>query len=138
MRRPAAPAKGRARTHRALFREEGEHPCSLVHAWFKPNKPLPRHSHDSDCLYYVISGVITMGNQVLGPGDGFHVPAGQPYAYRVGPQGAEVLEFRTAARFDMRLHDDRPERWDQLVEAAVANGDAWRTPSVPPSWVVTS
>ena len=28
---------------------------SLTHVWFKKNYPLPLHSHDADCLYYVIA-----------------------------------------------------------------------------------
>jgi mannose-6-phosphate isomerase-like protein (cupin superfamily) len=60
---------------------------SLVHVWFKANYPLPRHSHDSDCMYYVISGEAHMGNQVLRAGDSFLVPADAPYVYTGGPDG---------------------------------------------------
>ena len=67
---------------------------SLVHVWFKANYPLPRHSHDSDCMYYVISGEAHMGNQVLRPGDSFFIPAEAPYVYTAGPDGVEVLEIR--------------------------------------------
>jgi hypothetical protein len=29
---------------------------SLTHVWFMRDFPLPLHSHDADCLYYVIAG----------------------------------------------------------------------------------
>ena len=39
-----------------LFKEPGDEGMSLVYAWFKGGFVLPRHSHDADCLYYVIGG----------------------------------------------------------------------------------
>ena len=47
---------------------------SLVHNWYKANYPLPRHSHNADCLYYIISGEARMGDEVLRAGDGFSCP----------------------------------------------------------------
>jgi hypothetical protein len=44
---------------------------SLVHAWFKKDYPLLRHSHDADCLYYVVAGSLRLGTETLGVGDGF-------------------------------------------------------------------
>src|SRR5580658_1025150 len=67
-----------------LFRQAGEGGLSLIHAWLKPEFIISRHSHNTDCLYYVVSGDVILGNQVLRAGDGFLVPAGQPYAYRAG------------------------------------------------------
>ena len=29
---------------------------SILHVWFKADYPVPRHSHDADCLYYIVSG----------------------------------------------------------------------------------
>ena len=49
---------------------------SLVYAWFKPKFPLYRHSHDKDCLYYIVSGSLKLGTEELGPGDGYSVPGG--------------------------------------------------------------
>src|SRR5262245_20895456 len=37
---------------------------SILHVWFKADYPVPRHSHDADCLYYIVSGSAVMGNQV--------------------------------------------------------------------------
>ena len=119
---------------RLLHRHDGPDAMSLVHVWLKPNKPVPRHSHDVDCLYSVLAGEVVMGSQVLRPGDGFFVPARHPYAFRVGADGAEIIEFRTAATFDLQLHEESAAVWDEYVAAAVTNGDAWRAPSTPPSW----
>jgi quercetin dioxygenase-like cupin family protein len=52
---------------------------SLTHAWFKSGFPLPRHSHDADCLYYIIAGSLKIGTEELAAGDGFFVGAGVPY-----------------------------------------------------------
>jgi mannose-6-phosphate isomerase-like protein (cupin superfamily) len=47
-----------------LFRQsEEEGGYSAVLVWGKPNYPLPRHSHMSDCMYFVISGSATMGTR---------------------------------------------------------------------------
>jgi quercetin dioxygenase-like cupin family protein len=99
---------------------------SLVHVWFKPNYPLPRHTHDVDCLYYVVSGSAVMGSQVLHAGDGFFVPADAPYQYSAGPDGVEVLEFRNARSFDIKVTEDDPERWDAMIATAKGQRDEWQ------------
>src|SRR5690606_20778947 len=58
---------------------------SLVYAWFKSGYPLPLHSHNADCLYYIISGSIRLGTEDLGKGDGFFVGCDVPCAYTPGP-----------------------------------------------------
>lgn len=108
-----------------LFKGDGPDGFSLVHAWFGPGYRLPRHSHSADCLYYVVAGAAIMGNRTIGAGDGFFVKADQPYAYQAGPDGVQVLEFRGATTFDMRIFDQTVERWRPLVDAALANHDRW-------------
>jgi quercetin dioxygenase-like cupin family protein len=93
------------------FRQEGPGGFSLVTVEFGPGFLLPRHSHSSDCLYYVTAGSLVMGKRVLGPGDGFFLPAEQPYAYRAGPEGVKLLEFRHQARFDMKIHEKDMARY---------------------------
>src|SRR5215218_6640211 len=40
-----------------LVRQSGdEGGFSLLLVWAKPNYPLPRHSHRTDCMYFVVSG----------------------------------------------------------------------------------
>ncbi len=108
---------------------------SLVHAWFKANYPLPRHSHDSDCLYYVVTGTAIMGGQTLYPGDSFFVPADALYQYRAGPEGVEILEFRQGVdHFDIKIPDASPERWQAMADAAAANREAWERETISPTF----
>jgi hypothetical protein len=97
---------------------------SLVWVRFAANFPLPRHSHDSDCLYYVASGELRMGSRVVKAGEGFFIPGGAPYAYTAGPDGVEVLEFRGTSRFDIRLRETQAG-WDRIVEEVGANRRRW-------------
>src|SRR5262245_21076317 len=53
-----------------LFSEPGDLGVSLSYVWFKSGYILPRHSHDADCVYYVLGGQIHLGTQILGRGDG--------------------------------------------------------------------
>jgi quercetin dioxygenase-like cupin family protein len=110
---------------KALFDEGRPGGCSLVHASFGPGYRLPRHSHSADCLYYVVRGEAIMGSRTIRAGDGFFVRSGQPYAYQAGPDGVEVLEFRTETQFDMQVLDQTVERWEPIVAAANDNQDRW-------------
>ena len=87
------------------FQQEGPGGFSLVAIEFAPGYMLPRHSHSSDCLYYIVEGGIVMGRRELGPGDGFFLPAEQPYAYHAGPKGVKLLEFRNRTAFDMKVYE---------------------------------
>jgi quercetin dioxygenase-like cupin family protein len=108
-----------------LFKGEGADGFSLVHARFAPGYRLPRHSHSADCLYYVVSGEARMGSRVLKPGDGFFILAEAPYAYTAGPEGVEVLEFRHATTFDIKIRDKTLEHWKPVIEAIKAHGESW-------------
>jgi len=116
-----------------LFRQAEVGGLSLIHVWLKRNFIISRHSHNTDCLYYVVSGEAILGNRVLRAGDGFFVPANQPYAYRAGPEGAEVLEFRGASSFDITSLE-KPDAWARLLASAAANRPGWLEETVPPSW----
>lgn len=119
---------------RVLFGKPGDTDGpSLVYAWFKPHYPLPRHSHDVDCLYYVVAGSAVLGSQVLRAGDGFFAPAGAPYQYDAGPEGVEVLEFRHARAFDMQIVEDDPQQWRAMFATAVMNADGWAAIDAPPA-----
>jgi quercetin dioxygenase-like cupin family protein len=111
------------------FRQEGPGGFSLVTVEFAPGYLLPRHSHDSDCLYYVIGGSLIMGMRELGPGDGFFLPRDQPYAYRAGPQGVKLLEFRHQAAFDMKIWERDMDGYRQKAAAALGNGGAASSPA---------
>lgn len=98
---------------------------SLTYAWFKSGFPLPRHTHSADCLYYIIAGSLQLGTETLGREDGFFLPAEMAYAYTPGPQGVEVLEFRTAERFDIRFLAGNPAFWTRAVEAVRRERPGW-------------
>ncbi|MGR4864727.1 cupin domain-containing protein [Caulobacter sp. LARHSG274] len=115
-------------TVRLLFDLPG---LSLTHAWFKSGFPLPRHTHNVDCLYYILAGALRIGIEDLGRGDGFFVGAGVPYSYLPGPEGVEVLEFRGSNSFDIRLMADNPAFWAKAVESVERRRDGWAKESPP-------
>jgi len=116
-----------------LFSEPGETGFSLVHLWFKSGYVLLPHSHDCDCLYYVLAGSLRIGRHGLGKGDGMFVPAGQAYTYEAGEQGVEVLEFRNATRFGIDFKDGRDGSWDRLIAVFGDRAERWKNETVPPS-----
>ena len=118
---------------RCLFREPRENGLSLCHAWFKSGFVLPRHSHNADCLYYIVGGELKLGNQTLRKGDGFFVPSGQTYSYVTGPEGVEVLEFRNATRFNIVFKPDDDKHWDRAADAVREHASKWPGETVPPS-----
>jgi len=108
---------------------------SLVHVWFKADYPLPRHSHDADCMYYVISGEAHMGNQVLRAGDSFFIPADAPYAYTPGPNGVEILEIRKDCdRFDIQIADAPASRWEAMARTSAAKRERWEAQHTSPTF----
>jgi hypothetical protein len=119
-------------TIKVLFRQsEEEGGFSLVCAW-KSHFVLPRHSHDADCLYYVVAGTAVIGNRVLTAGDGFFAPGRAPYRYSAGPDGVEVLEFRHARSFDMKVTETN-ERCAMMFETAAKYAPLWAGLAAPPA-----
>jgi len=100
---------------------------SLAHAWLKKDYPLILHSHDSDCLYYVVAGSLRLGSEELGPMDSFFVPKDVPYTYRPGPEGVEVLEFRHSGQFNFVNLSRNPAFYAKAAETIAANLDGWKT-----------
>jgi quercetin dioxygenase-like cupin family protein len=123
-----------AQTKVLLRQSDDEGGFSLVTLWFKPDYPLPRHTHNVDCLYYVISGSAIMGNQTLRAGDGFFVPENAPYQYNAGPDGVEILEIRHGVEhFDMKIPDFRPEVVGAVNELVQERRDEWEQMQVSPT-----
>lgn len=116
-----------------LFSEPGANGLSLVYVWFKSHYQLPPHSHNCDCLYYVLDGELSIGSRRLRKGDGLFVPAGHVYTYEAGPDGVEVLEFRNATRFDITLSDRNPERWERILSTFQQRAATWQQETTPPS-----
>lgn len=104
---------------------------SLTHVWFKKHYPLPLHSHDADCLYYIIAGSLRIGNETLGPRDGFFIPADMPYAYIPGDDGVELLEFRHSTHFTFVNHANGSAFWNKAIQTAQANAEDWRSAKRP-------
>ena len=98
---------------------------SLTYAWFKSGFPLPLHSHNAECLYYIVAGSLKIGTEELGAGDGFFVGPDVPYAYTPGPQGVEVLEFRTADSFDIRFLGKTKTYWDKALKTLEDVRSSW-------------
>lgn len=107
--------------------------CSLVYVWFKSGFPLPRHSHDADCLYFILAGSLKMGTEELGPGDGFFVGKDVPYTYVPGENGAEVLEFRATNDYDIKLLAENPAWWGKALQNLARHRGDWPRESAPPS-----
>jgi hypothetical protein len=124
-----APNLARGDEVKILFNMPG---FSLAHVWFKKDYPLPRHSHNCDCLYYIIAGSLTMGTETLGPRDGFFLPADVPYTYRPGPDGVELLEFRHATHFNFNLLADGEAFWQRAAKTVRERSDEWRSAKMPP------
>lgn len=104
---------------------------SLTHAWMKKNYPLALHSHDSDCMYYVVAGTTRVGTEELGPGDSFFVPANVPYTHKPGRDGVEVLEIRHETSFNFVNLSKTEAFWDKAAETVAANIDDWRVAKRP-------
>jgi mannose-6-phosphate isomerase-like protein (cupin superfamily) len=103
----------------------------LTHVWFKAGYPLPLHSHDCDCLYYIIAGSLKLGTEELGPRDSFFVPSGVPYTYKPGPDGVELLEFRHANTFNFVNLVKSEAFWEKAAESVTAHRESWKTDQPP-------
>ena len=100
---------------------------SLAKVWFKSGYPLPRHSHDCACLYYITAGSLRLGKEDLGPGDGFFVGMDVPYTYIAGPDGVELLEFRAATEFGIALLGANAKWGAKALEQLQSRTDAWKS-----------
>jgi len=118
---------------KTLFSRPG---FSLTYAWFKSGFPLPLHTHNADCLYYIVAGSLQLGAETLGPGDGFFLGAGKAYRYTPGPSGVEVLEFRTQEDFDINFLAKSLPAWEKIAASVAARKPDWANETAPPSAVL--
>ena len=116
-----------------LFKEGPPTNLNICHGWFKSGFPLPRHSHDADCIYYILGGDLKMGAAVLGPGDGVFIPANTPYTFVAGPRGVQLLEIRNASEFDFRAVEESSDAWNSLIERGLSRQAAWQNEVEAPS-----
>lgn len=115
-----------------LFRAGGADGISLSHAWFKTGFISPRHSHNADCIYYILAGEARFGSARLGRGDGIFVPADQAYVLEVGDEGCELLEFRNAAQFNIHFKGNDEAHWEKVAESYARHMPHWES-ELPPS-----
>lgn len=104
---------------------------SVTHVWFKRGYPLPLHSHDADCLYYIIAGGLRLGTEELGARDSFFVPSGVPYTYKPGPDGVELIEIRQANHFNFVNLAKGEGFWTKAAETCASNREGWKTATRP-------
>jgi quercetin dioxygenase-like cupin family protein len=104
------------------FCHAGDSGFSIVRVYLAPGYILPAHTHNSDCLYYVLRGKAILGKREIGPGGGFFVPGGTAYGYSAGDEGVEVLEFRHATTTDFHATERSPARWRKIMENAEEHG----------------
>jgi quercetin dioxygenase-like cupin family protein len=107
---------------------------SILHVWFKGDYPVPRHTHDADCLYYIVSGSAILGAQTLRTGDGFFIPKGAPYGYTAGPDGVELLEIRHGVQqFDIQILENNASRWAAMADTIASHRERWEADAVSPT-----
>ncbi len=106
---------------------------SLTYCWFKSGYPLPLHSHSADCAYFIVSGSLKIGTEELGPGDGFFLGVDVPYTYVPGPDGVEVMEFRTKDKFDFKSLGKTEAYWDKALSNLLAAKAKWAEETATPS-----
>ena len=103
----------------------------ITHVWFKEGYALPLHSHDADCMYYIIAGSLRLGTEELGPRDSFFVPCDVPHTYKVGKGGVELLEIRHKTSFNFVNHANGEAWWSKAAEQTAQHAEAWKSATPP-------
>ncbi len=116
-----------------LQMQEGENGMRLAHVWFGPNFHLFRHSHPlGDCTYYVAAGELTMGKRRLKAGSTIFVPNEMPYKFVAGPDGVEVVEFRSGGSIPgkpkMKIEETSLASIQKIIDDYKANQHLWKIP----------
>lgn len=116
-----------------LLMQESETGMRVVHVWFGPNFELFRHSHPAgDCTYLIMAGELTMGKRTLKAGSTVFVPNQMPYKFVAGPDGVEVVEFRSGGRIPgkpgMRIEEISLDAVQNLIDNYKANAHLWKAP----------
>jgi quercetin dioxygenase-like cupin family protein len=78
------------------------------------------HSHSQDELIHLLSGEITVGREVLGPGDTLYVAADRRYTFTSGDGGFSFLNYRRDASFHTLARGGEP-----VLEGGAAHGFAY-------------
>lgn len=75
------------------------------------------HSHSQDELIHVLAGDITVGRDVLGPGDTLYVEADRRYTFTSGDRGFSFLNYRRDASLHTLVRGGEP-----VLEGGAAHG----------------
>jgi hypothetical protein len=81
---------------KVLFRHADD-AMSLVWSRFAPGYPLPRHSHSTDCLYYVVSGEARVGARRIAAGGEVAEPGVDPLDAPLGEAPVVLDQLRAGA-----------------------------------------
>ncbi len=127
----AGAGEAHAETVTCLFRDPRENGLSLCHGWFRSGFVTPRHSHNADCIYYMLGGELKMGSASLHQGDGVFIPAGAGYVLEAGPAGAQFLEVRNAPSFNIFFRENPPAHWDKIARVYQERRQDWETEPLP-------
>ena len=106
---------------------------SLCYSWFKSGYVLPRHSHNADCIYYILGGALRAGTQILRKGDGIFIPADFGYTFEALEDGVEFLECRNATAFNIHFKGNDEAHWDKMAASYRDNKDRWKEETVKPT-----
>jgi hypothetical protein len=72
----------------------GKDELHLFEVRLPPNSKVDLHAHQEDEIIHVVTGQISVGNRVLGPGDSVFVAGMTLYGFEAGPEGVSYLNFR--------------------------------------------
>jgi quercetin dioxygenase-like cupin family protein len=125
-------AEGAGETVKCLFRES-QGRFSVCYAWFRSGAVLPRHSHNADCVYYVLGGSLKLGSKVLRKGEGFFIPSDHGYTFEAGEEGVEVLEFRNSTKFHIRFKGNDEAHWERMAQVYRDHARNWPNETLTPS-----
>jgi quercetin dioxygenase-like cupin family protein len=75
------------------------------------------HSHSQDELIHLLAGEITVGREILGPGDTLYVEADRRYTFSSGDAGFSFLNYRRDASMHSVVRGGEP-----VLEGGAAHG----------------
>ncbi|OYW87812.1 MAG: hypothetical protein B7Z22_03750, partial [Hyphomonas sp. 32-62-5] len=79
-----------------------------------------------------VAGSLQLGTEKLGKGDGFFIGEDKAYRYTPGPEGVEVLEFRSEENFDIKFLAKTLPAWAKITDVIKERRPAWAN-ETPPS-----
>jgi quercetin dioxygenase-like cupin family protein len=100
---------------------------------YAPELHISNHFHDVDQIQFITDGEAWLGNRRLRPGEGLLTPAGNAYAFRAGPKGVRMFEFRRRApfRYGFAADGDEIQGWVRKREHKSQFFDLETTPPEP-------